>query len=96
MVGAKCAEVAAHIDDLNIGNINQRPGPGSSQFVRGNCWTASNQVAPRTKWVGQVRFLRGWRFSDHPSPHSRLSFNLNPHPLKPTKGAAPTDLTGFR
>ena len=31
----------------------------------------------------------GWGFSDHPSPHSQLSLNLNPHPLKRTKGGAP-------
>src|SRR5271169_141261 len=40
-----------------------------------------------------LRVLQGWGFPDPLSPQSSMYLNLNPHPLKFTKGAAPADET---
>jgi hypothetical protein len=42
MVDAKCAEVAAHVNDPNIRKIGQAPDPRSSPFDRVDWWTAGD------------------------------------------------------
>jgi hypothetical protein len=45
-------------------------------------------VGVETVGAPSLRFLQAWGFSP-PSANSELPRNLNPHPLKITKGGAP-------